>query len=79
MRIDNPILGTPVSGNFSTGTFTWPTFNQGTTGTAAKADALNSATTVVNVSGATAPAAGQILTATSSTAATWQGISGGTF
>lgn len=28
-------LGTPVSGNFSTGTFTWPTFNQNTTGTAA--------------------------------------------
>jgi hypothetical protein len=27
-------LGTPVSGNFSTGTFTWPTFNQNTTGTA---------------------------------------------
>jgi len=30
-----PILGTPQSGNFSTGTFTWPTFNQNTTGTAA--------------------------------------------
>ncbi len=30
-----PALGTPVSGNFSTGTFTWPTFNQNTTGTAA--------------------------------------------
>ena len=30
----NPTLGTPVSGNFSTGTFTWPTFNQNTTGTA---------------------------------------------
>ena len=30
-----PILGTPTSGNFSTGTFTWPTFNQNTTGTAA--------------------------------------------
>lgn len=28
-------LGTPTSGNFSTGTFTWPTFNQNTTGTAA--------------------------------------------
>ena len=28
-------LGTPASGNFSTGTFTWPTFNQNTTGTAA--------------------------------------------
>jgi hypothetical protein len=30
-----PILGTPQSGNFSTGTFTWPTFNQSTTGSAA--------------------------------------------
>ena len=29
-----PVLGTPTSGNFSTGTFTWPTFNQNTTGTA---------------------------------------------
>ena len=28
-------LGTPASGNFSSGTFTWPTFNQNTTGTAA--------------------------------------------
>lgn len=28
-------LGTPSSGNFSSGTFTWPTFNQNTTGTAA--------------------------------------------
>jgi hypothetical protein len=30
-----PILDTPTSGNFSTGTFTWPTFNQNTSGTAA--------------------------------------------
>jgi hypothetical protein len=30
-----PLLGTPTSGNFSTGTFTWPTFNQNTSGTAA--------------------------------------------
>jgi hypothetical protein len=29
-----PILGTPQSGNFSAGSFTWPTFNQNTTGTA---------------------------------------------
>jgi hypothetical protein len=28
-------LGTPTSGNFSSGTFTWPTFNQSTTGSAA--------------------------------------------
>jgi hypothetical protein len=30
-----PILGVPQSGDFSIGTFTWPTFNQNTTGTAA--------------------------------------------
>lgn len=30
-----PVLGTPTSGNFSTGSFTWPTFNQSTTGSAA--------------------------------------------
>ena len=46
--------------------------NQDTTGKSAKTDALNSATTVVNVSSATAPTSGQILTATSGTAATWQ-------
>lgn len=42
------------------------------TGTAAKTNALNSATTVVNVSSSSAPSAGQVLTATSSTSATWQ-------
>ena len=67
-----PLLGTPTSGDFSSGTFTWPTFNQDTTGKSAKTDALNSATTVVNVSSSAAPSVGQILTATSSTAATWQ-------
>lgn len=35
-------------------------------------DALNSATTVIDVSAATAPTTGQVLTATSPTAATWQ-------
>lgn len=55
----------------------FPTLNQNTTGTAAKADALNSATTVVNVAAATAPTTGQVLTATSGTAATWQTPSGG--
>lgn len=48
------------------------TFSGSLTGTATKADALNSATTVVNVSSATAPTSGQVLTATSGTAATWQ-------
>ncbi|MEI7631998.1 MAG: hypothetical protein WCJ60_01600 [bacterium] len=46
--------------------------NQDTTGKSAKTDALNSATTVVNVSSATAPTTGQVLKATDSTHATWQ-------
>jgi hypothetical protein len=50
----------------------FPTLNQDTTGTASKTNALNSATTVVNVSSATAPTVGQYLIATSGTAATWQ-------
>jgi hypothetical protein len=45
-----PILDTPQSGNFSTGTFTWPTFNQNTTGNAATA---TSATTATNIAGGT--------------------------
>ena len=50
----------------------FPTLNQDTSGTASKTNALNSATTVVNVSSATAPTVGQYLIATSGTAATWQ-------
>jgi hypothetical protein len=30
-----PALGTPVSGNFTSGSYNWPTFNQNTTGSAA--------------------------------------------
>ena len=72
-----PVLGTPTSGNFSSGTFTWPTFNQNTTG---YASALKSASTTVSVSASTAPTTGQVLTATSDSAATWQtpSTSGGT-
>jgi hypothetical protein len=36
-------LGTPSSGNFSSGSFTWPTFNQNTTGNAATATFASSA------------------------------------
>jgi hypothetical protein len=54
-----------------------PTLNQDTTGTAAKTNALNSATTVVNVSSSSAPTTGQVLRATSGTAATWQSIAEG--
>ena len=41
------------------------------------AHGLKSATTTVSISSATAPTSGQVLTATSSTAATWQTPSGG--
>ena len=37
-----PILGTPGSGDFSTGAFTWPTFNQNTSGSAAALVTTNS-------------------------------------
>ena len=75
-------LGTPSSGTLTNCTgYTYanlsgtvPTWNQDTTGKSAKTDALNSATTTINVSSATAPSAGQALIATSSTAATWQTI-----
>lgn len=55
----------------------FPTLNQDTTGKSAATDALNSASTTVNVSSATAPTSGQVLTAISGTAATWQTPSGG--
>jgi hypothetical protein len=42
------------------------------------ASGLRTATTVVDVSSASAPSAGQVLTATSGTAATWQDPAGGT-
>lgn len=42
-------------------------------------NALKSATTTVDVSASTAPTIGQVLTATSGTAATWQTPSGGGF
>jgi hypothetical protein len=68
--VNGGALGTPASGTLTNCTF--PTLNQDTTGKSAKTNALNSATTVVSVSAATAPSSGQVLTATSSTAATWQ-------
>lgn len=54
----------------------FPTLNQNTSG---YAEALKSATTTVSVSAATAPSSGQVLTATSGTAATWQTPSAGSF
>ncbi len=66
-----PVLGTPTSGVATnlTGTATWLT--------AWITNALKSATTTVDVSSATAPTVWQVLTATSSTAATWQNAGGG--
>ena len=58
--------------DLTAGTNTFPTLNQDSTGKSAKTDALNSATTVVNVAAATAPSGGQVLKATDSTHATWQ-------
>jgi len=46
-------------------------------GVASSTNALNSATTTVNVSSATAPTVGQTLTATSDSAATWQDAAAG--
>jgi len=70
--VNGGALGTPTSGVLANCTF--PTLNQNTSG---YAEALKSATTTVTVSAATAPSSGQVLTATSSTAATWQTPSSG--
>lgn len=64
-------LGTPSSGVATNLTGTAAGL------TAGAANAINSATTTVNVNSATAPSANQVLTATSSTAATWQTPTGG--
>lgn len=66
-----PALGTPSAlvGTNITGTASGLT--------AGITNALKSATTTVDVSAATAPTTGQVLTATSGTAATWQDASGG--
>lgn len=69
------VLGTPASMTATniTGTAAGLTAGTATTATTATGtNALYSATTTVNVSSATAPTLGQVLTATSSTAATWQ-------
>jgi hypothetical protein len=67
-------LGTPSSG---TATNLTGTASGLTAGEATAALGLKTATTTVSVSGATAPTSGQVLTATSSTAATWQTPSAG--
>jgi len=64
-----PALGTPSALVGTNITGTGASF---TAGQATAALGLKSATTTVSVSSATAPSSGQVLTATSSTAATWQ-------
>lgn len=64
-------LGTPSSGTLTNATGTATGLTSGIT------NALKSATTTVDVSAATAPSSGQVLTATSSTEATWQTPSSG--
>lgn len=59
-------LGTPASGVATNLTGTASGL------TAGAANAINSATTTVNTNSATAPSTGQVLTATSSSTATWQ-------
>lgn len=78
-RLANFVAGTDYLAptGSAAGLTSFPTLNQDTTGKSAKTDALNSATTIVNVSSATAPTTGQVLTATDSTHATWQDPAGG--
>ena len=64
--------GINISGNAATVNNFSGTSSGTNTGDNTTATALQSATTTVNVAAATAPIAGQVLTATSSTAATWQ-------
>jgi len=72
--LTTPALGTPSAVVLTNATGTAASL---TAGEATAALGLKTATTTVSVSGATAPTSGQVLTATSSTAATWQTPSGG--
>lgn len=81
-----PVLGSPISGNFSTGAFVWPTFNQNTTGTASNitgvyAGSINSSQ-VINGLGytpynATNPNGYTTNTGTVTSISTGTGLSGG--
>lgn len=79
----NTIFAGPTSGGAAAPTFRSlvsadiPNNAADTTGKSAATDALKSATTTVDVSAATAPSTGQVLTATDSTHATWQTLSTG--
>jgi|TARA_R110000824_G_scaffold44741_1_gene129979 hypothetical protein len=69
--LTTPALGTPASGVATNLTGTAAGL------TAGISNALKSATTTVNTSSATAPTAGQLLTATGASAATWQDAAAG--
>lgn len=77
--LTSPILTTPDLGTPTTLVATNATGKaEGlTAGNSNQTKALKSATTTINVDAATAPTIGQVLTATSSTTATWQTPSGG--
>lgn len=60
-------LGTPASGDFSSGTFTWPTFNQSTTGNAATTSGTNTIDCTASLPTATL---GKIATLTNAGSAT---------
>ena len=66
-----PALGTPTAVVLTNATGTAANL---TAGIATLSNALKSATTTVSVSGSAAPSTGQVLTATSGTAATWQAV-----
>lgn len=75
-------LSLSPTGSYTVGSITASTvtstqfFGGGSNLTGVVADALRSSTTIVNVSSATAPTAGQVLTAVGSSSATWQTPSG---
>ena len=71
-----PALGVPTSGNFSSGSFTWPTFNQNTTGTAQYATYPASGGTFITTSNISSQSVNYANSAGSVTTATNQ--SGGT-
>lgn len=71
-----PTATTTLVGTGTTDTLTNKTITA--TSNNVTANSLRSATTSVDVAAATAPSSGQVLTATSSTAATWQTPTGGT-
>lgn len=73
----SPALGTPASGVMTNVTGTAAGLTAGAATLAISTSALKSATTDVNVDAATAPTTGQVLTATSDSAATWQTSSAG--